>query len=107
MCLVWEGAYIPPPPPQCATSFVEPPFPSNYYANCILCSEQGSNTYEVSNQVQVSSLVPWVSAVLQLLQGMLELAQDFSDKVSVLGHNSRHVFTDTYRGLRESCEIKI
>ncbi len=37
--------------------------------------------YEVAHQVQVRSLVPWVSKVLQLLQGMLELAQDFTDKV--------------------------
>lgn len=38
--------------------------------------------YEVTGQVQVHSLVPWVSDVLQLLQEMLELIQDFTDKVS-------------------------
>lgn len=44
-------------------------------------SEQGSNVYEVSSQLQVSSLIPWVSVVLQLLQGTLRVAQDFIDKV--------------------------
>lgn len=39
--------------------------------------------YEVSNQLQVRSLIPWIAAVLQLLQAMLELAQDFTDKVRI------------------------
>lgn len=45
------------------------------------CSEQGSYVYEVSSQLQVRSLIPWLHGVLQLLQDMLELAQDFTDKV--------------------------
>ena len=52
------------------------------YQISFLCSEQGLNTFEVTAQVQVKSLVPWVSKVLQLLQNMLELAQDFTDKVT-------------------------
>lgn len=37
--------------------------------------------YEVSSQLQVKSQIPWVHGVLQLLQDMLESAQDFTDKV--------------------------
>lgn len=59
---------------HCKQSDPLPDFPA--------CSEQGSNTCEVTAQVQVKSLIPWVSKVLQLLQNMLELAQDFTDKVT-------------------------
>lgn len=57
----------------------------DFMSTCWLGStfEQGANVYEVSSQLQVKSLIPWLNAVLQLLQEMLELAQDFTDKVKV------------------------
>jgi len=45
------------------------------------CSEQGNNLYEVTHQVQISSVIPWVSTIFSLVQSILELAQDFIDKV--------------------------
>lgn len=45
------------------------------------CSEHSSNLYEVTHQVQTSSVIPWLSKVLTLIQSTLQLAQDFNDKV--------------------------
>lgn len=45
--------------------------------------DHGSNTYEVSNQIQVRAPVPWLAAVLKLLQETLEITQDLVDKVKV------------------------
>lgn len=43
----------------------------------------GTNCYEVTNQIQVQSPVPWLSTVLDLLQDAQSITQDFIDKVKV------------------------
>jgi hypothetical protein len=45
--------------------------------------EYGSNVYEVVNQLQVKSKVPWLADVLKLLQEAQELSQDLIDKVTL------------------------
>ena len=37
--------------------------------------------YELTSKIQVQSPVPWLSAVLHLLQEAQEITQDFIDKV--------------------------
>jgi hypothetical protein len=45
--------------------------------------EYGASTYEVVNQLQVKSKVPWLAGVLKLLQETQELSQDLIDKVTL------------------------
>lgn len=49
-----------------------------------LYSEYGNSSYEVTSQLQVQSVVPWLSGVLQWLQETQEITQDFINKVKTV-----------------------